>query len=542
CEKLSNDNDTFINFFVNYNRNDMRSWWGIAKEISIILNINLNNELLNESYKNYSTVEWGENTELSLKIKKKKENNSIKSNQKTLLKNIFSLIKSETGYHFIIKKFSDDDIIIKIMKSSSVLEEDFLLVLLRDKLKKIFNIFDFNLLTKKRYLKVIKEISITKNYIEKKIGAEIEDYKIVEFLKRLNFRFTKIKNSYLISIPHYRKDIKLKEDIIEEIGRLLNYNKIPNLMKLPINDFLDDELMSIGNYIRKNIAMYLASNGFQEVLTYSLVDKKSIIDDEYCLKILNPTSSEHNFYRNFIFPSHIKTFKLNSRNKIDNFLIFENSKIYFNENKIEPKPKYKELLSIFAACNAVNSKDLAEEKISLAWIKSIMDNISLILNLENPLKYESNTNSFLQKGSDIFFKEQKIGFLGELSKSLTENKNCLTCEIDLGTLIKEHISFSKKPKIYREFSKSQIIKRDISFFISKRIAMDDVTDLIRESFKEMFLFNLKIIDIYNKKDDLKKHSLCYSIEFLNSSNNQLINKKIKSVLKSLNDKFEIEER
>ena len=74
-----------------------------------------------------------------------------------------------------------------------------------------------------------KKIKLDYRYLVKLLGVKIERKEVKEILKRLGFQIIKEKHPILtVEVPTFRLDVSLQEDLIEEIGRIYGYEKIPS--------------------------------------------------------------------------------------------------------------------------------------------------------------------------------------------------------------------------------------------------------------------------------------------------------------------------
>ena len=128
-------------------------------------------------------------------------------------------------------------------------------------------------------------------------------------------------------VPSWRTDIHIKEDVIEEIGRLLGYDNIAPVLPLhgtaEKNDFLE---------LKTKIRNILSSFGANEVLTYSFVSSKLLekagLDTKNSYKIINSISPELQLVRQSIVPSLLDKAYMNQKLPVDKFAIFEINKVY----------------------------------------------------------------------------------------------------------------------------------------------------------------------------------------------------------------------
>ena len=96
---------------------------------------------------------------------------------------------------------------------------------------------------------------------------------ILQKLSNLGCKVVINENKLNVTPPSWRGDIKIKEDLIEEVARMYGYEKIsekPMQVKLLSRDTITSQSQSI----RKKIARLLVSRDFMELITWSFVDKK----------------------------------------------------------------------------------------------------------------------------------------------------------------------------------------------------------------------------------------------------------------------------
>jgi len=131
------------------------------------------------------------------------------------------------------------------------------------------------------------------------IGVNLDPVKIINILKSLNFQVKITKSVLTVTPPSYRAhDIRIPEDLIEEVARVYGYHNIPSVLitgSLP--DKPHDQTFSWEEKIKTSLK-YL---GFTESYTYSMVN-----DSPDGLKISNPLSSEWTQLRTGLTPSHLK--------------------------------------------------------------------------------------------------------------------------------------------------------------------------------------------------------------------------------------------
>lgn len=168
-------------------------------------------------------------------------------------------------------------------------------------------------------------------------GIEISPEQVEEYLTKLHFSVGPRQNpdnlQWEITIPYWRLDIKIQEDLIEEIARLYGYEKIPSQElqgKLP--EKIDQSLFESISKIQAD----LVKAGLTEVQTYSFYSTKVLEalgfyhDDnlKHLVKIANPISAETAYLRMDVWPNLIEAVDRNIRQGFKDIAIFEIGKVY----------------------------------------------------------------------------------------------------------------------------------------------------------------------------------------------------------------------
>lgn len=139
------------------------------------------------------------------------------------------------------------------------------------------------------------KIKLNHERLKNLLGIGIPPEEVKSLLERLNLK-TAIQQSnnltinYSVTIPTYRNDLQIEEDLIEEVARLYGYNNFPKTMlggaiptkKVPY--FVDRTAEKVAREI-------LVASGFTEIYTYSLVN------EEASLRVDNPVSREYEYLR-----------------------------------------------------------------------------------------------------------------------------------------------------------------------------------------------------------------------------------------------------
>lgn len=389
----------------------------------------------------------------------------------------------------------------------------------------------------------IRNIKVAHELIEKRFGTTIEQTRVLAILKRLQFPHQLVANQYIVEVPSFRVDVIIEEDLIEEIGKLFDYNQIEG--RLPtISSHFSNRQTNFKYELKKKISLYLNSWGYQELISYSLVENKVKHDTSF----IEVTSSGNSniVYRKSFLASHLKILSENLKQQNEALSFFEIGSIF---SKSADSVLEEELLFLLNAGLMLSSElhALREEK-DFYWLKGIVENILTIAGLENyRLVVAHQQYPGASQTSELWIGMDKVGFLGQVDPALltsnqVSNKNCFFAQLSIAKILE--LSYQQNEQNFSTISYLPVIKKDISFVIAKNIKIDGILSLIEENGGEFFR-GAKLFDKYQKHPQDSEHSLAFRLLFQGRTENLYnkdVEKQITKILNCLKKEFAIEER
>jgi len=168
-----------------------------------------------------------------------------------------------------------------------------------------------------------KIISISVDYINKRLGTDFSKDEIASVWKKLNFNYTEKDNSFEITIPFLRLDLVGAHDLVEEVVRILGYERIKAKMPEIKQEQTVNEVFSKTLLARSK----MLEDGYSEIMTYVFRDKGE-------LEVL-ASASDKNFLRTNISDGLKESIILNQKNlpllETDEIKVFEIGTV-FNKN------------------------------------------------------------------------------------------------------------------------------------------------------------------------------------------------------------------
>lgn len=170
-------------------------------------------------------------------------------------------------------------------------------------------------------------VSVTVAEINSLLGTEYSKDLIIKTLSNVDLMVTENGDELEVVAPYWRTDIHIKEDVIEEVGRLLGYDNIQPT--LPLHGTAEpNKMWGLKTQIRNTMRRL----GTNELLTYSFVSgrllEKAGQDPQNSYKIVNSISPELQYIRQSIVPSLLDKAYKNQKIPYDKFAIYEINKVY----------------------------------------------------------------------------------------------------------------------------------------------------------------------------------------------------------------------
>lgn len=367
-----------------------------------------------------------------------------------------------------------------------------------------------------------RNIEIAFQKINDVLGMEILKKDVLDVFRRLGFDvlingnksdFTEteenMKNveNIVVSVPRRRGDISIKEDLIEEVGRIYGVNNI--IGKLP------EMPMKAGNYDRVNrgIRNKLVDLGLNETLTYILVNDKEAKyftkDDTEIVRLSDPMTEERNTLRHSILPSLLKVYEYNKSRSNKDISVFEIGKAFYKKG--EEYGENNKVAALIAGnfYLGVDDKKQADFYILKGLIEELLDYLgyanrySLIIKEDKmPEEVHPGQSALISVNNDI------VGIMGRVHPTL-ENDNVFVFEIDLDKLLDKKVGKMK----YKEFSKFPSIKKDLAVVVDKDVTSEQIGIWIKKAAGSN-LSNIEVFDVYTGKGiEENKKSIAYSLTF-----------------------------
>lgn len=398
-----------------------------------------------------------------------------------------------------------------------------------------------------QYMPELEKIEFDLSLLSRYTGQEIAKDTVIKILQGLAIQVIDHGNYLYLTIPSYRHDLKIAQDIIEEIIRVYGYENIIAQELKPHNQsrILTSQQRRVNDSIRM-----MASRGYQELYSWSFMDSiyashfTTIVDE---LKLKNPISQDLDYMRPTILPNLLHAVAKNKARSIDNLQFFETGPIFgvVNDEIVES-----ECLS--AIRTGVSGRQDPHDQKRADDIYDLKADLEVVLGYYNlsmdKLLYKESPSCFHPyRSNSLYLGKTLLGHFGVIHPSLT-NELDIDGELLAFELILDNFPINKLKygfKGIKQFSAYQKVSRDFAFVMDKKHQVGDIMRNLKSVDKNL-IQDVSLFDVYeDAKIGEGKHSLAFNVS-MQSMDKTLddaeINKVCDQITRMMTVKFEAELR
>jgi len=299
-----------------------------------------------------------------------------------------------------------------------------------------------------------------------------------------------VSTVFLVSPPSHRFDLSIEADFIEEVARLHGYDHIDaqspqgELALLPSREALRPS---------KVIAQSLVQRDYQEVITYSFIDRdweKDFAANDHPVEVINPIASQMAVMRSSLIGGLVSVLSSNLKRRQERVRIFEIGRTFLHQDDVQTPYLQSKKLGVLAYGPLVPEQwGQAARMVDFFDVKADLE--VLVPHLE----YAAASHVALHPGrtSVLKSKGQVVGWLGELHPVLAKKYDLphapILLEIDLEVL--ERLDLPR----YAETSKFQAVRRDLAVVVDERQAVGEVLSVLKEH-APASMIDVGLFDVY----------------------------------------------
>ena len=358
-------------------------------------------------------------------------------------------------------------------------------------------------------------ILLTPAEVKRVVGVDYSLEQIVDTLNSLGFECRTNGQQVEAIPPYWRSDIRLDVDLIEEVARVVGYDKIPNTMlaeAIPPQD--PSPLFALKEKLRQG----LVGHGFQEIMTYSLTSLQqlgSISPDPETtppalLRVVNPMSVDQEYLRPTLRANLLATLASNRRHEESGIRLFELGRIYRpRPNDLPAEPEI--LCGIMNGPRAEKSWVGGDGLFDFYDAKGVFEALMEQIGLSAVFETGDDAGLHPSRQAAVVVDKTKVGVIGEIHPKVADAFEITgpvgLFEIDVASLL----PFMAGPRLYRPIPRFPGIIRDLALVVDAAVTHRQVMDIFRGF---PLISEVKLFDVYaGKQVGEGKKSMAYRLVY-----------------------------
>lgn len=404
----------------------------------------------------------------------------------------------------------------------------------------------------------ISEVSIDFDCerINSRLGTKLSEEKILSILKSLGFIIESLDEDgdFRAIVPSHRiSDVKVWEDLSEEVARIIGYDQIPST--LPIGDSTQGHQSELQDFIDK-IRGILTTLGMCEELSFGFTnpaafDKLQIPTDSYlrnAIPIMNPLTDDFPLVRTTLLGGILENAARNFSRKNEDVRLFEVAPVFIPKQlPITELPReIWKLAGILMGRRDPIAWNSSRDELDFFDAKGIVEDLLDRLSISS-YQVERGDHFALHPGKTAVFKKGReiIATVGEIHPNVLKafgiSKRAFLFEMDV-EILRKYIGKNFK---YEQLPKFPSIVRDIAMLVDENIPALEIEQTIAKNAGKLFR-EVTLFDLYQGKQvaDGKK-SLAFTIKFQSPDRtlkDEEVDEAFQNILAAVTKKFNAELR
>ncbi len=358
-------------------------------------------------------------------------------------------------------------------------------------------------------------VKTSADFINRRLGLDLKPAKIKKLLENVEFK-VEGGQELKITAPFWRTDIEIPEDIVEEVGRLYGYDKLP--VVLPARDLQPADKNRLLGF-KSRLRGILSAAGANEVLTYSFMHgsllEKAGQDPAQAYRIINALSPDLQYYRLSVSPSLLEKTYPNYRAGFKEFAIFELGKGH-NKQMKDPVdkglPMEFEMLSLAAASGLKSLKQngapFYQAKLLLDYLAGELGTYFTYKSILKEEPYAAAKPFDHQRSAQVWSADGKLplGMVGEYKQSVVSSLKLpkYTAGFEIG--INELMSAVPEHTAYRPLNRFPEVEQDFNLRSAASTSYAELTGFIEQNLTMLskargYEFRVQPLDIFQKSAD-----------------------------------------
>ncbi|NIG62503.1 MAG: phenylalanine--tRNA ligase subunit beta [Serratia symbiotica] len=342
-------------------------------------------------------------------------------------------------------------------------------------------------------------IQLHRKKLDRLLGHVVPSDQVSDILRRLGCQVTDQGDTWLAVPPSWRFDMKIEEDLVEEVVRVYGYNNIPDV---PVRGDLVMIKHPEADLTLERVKTLLVDHGFQEAITYSFVDPKVqalLHPGEEALILPSPISADMSVMRLSLYTGLLSAVVYNQNRQQTRLRLFESGLRFVPDTSANLGIRQDVMLAgVIAGYTYDKHWDLACKTVDFYDLKGELESVLELTGKLSEIQFWAVANPALHPGQSaaIYLYGECVGYIGmvhpELERKLDLNGRTLMFELQWDKVARRAVPQA------REISCFPANRRDIAVVVAENVAAADILAECKK-FGANQVVDVELFDVYRGK-------------------------------------------
>ena len=347
--------------------------------------------------------------------------------------------------------------------------------------------------TATEYLPESVPVTLRQERIRKVLGVSPDKDEVADILTRLGMTVTEQGADWQVQSPTYRFDIALEADLIEEVGRVYGYNRLPSVS---LQGALDIQPLIESDNTIDELCNVLVSRGYQEAVTYSFIDPQlqaRVNPGMMPVPLANPISTEMAEMRTSLWPGLLNAVQYNLHRQKSRLRFFEHGLRFYSQDDAIHQDMM--LAGVMIGSRLPEHWDGKNEPVDFYDIKVDVEALLTLTGNAKGFAFVAAEHPALHPGqsAQITTGEDAIGWMGRihplLAGQLDLNPDTFVFELEFAALESGRLAQ------FKPISRFPSIRRDLAVVVDDDLGVAELQAAVEQAAGEL-LQALLIFDVY----------------------------------------------
>ena len=333
----------------------------------------------------------------------------------------------------------------------------------------------------------------------KVIGMPVTQTQCLDVLERLGFEVVAGEGTLTVTPPSYRFDLRIEEDLIEEVVRMVGYRQLPDAPPLaPITARIRPEAERSPFTVRRA----MASLGYQETINFSFVEARwehELAGNLNPVKLLNPIACQMSVMRSSLLGSLLQILKFNLDRKTSRINVFELGRVFLrnpqsinSDTTVAGFDQPMRIAGLAYGQRSVLHWDQTEKSVDFFDIKGDVE--ALLAPLQAVFSPAVHPAMHPGRCASVCIAGRPVGFVGELHPQWCQGYDLphapVLFELELDAVLQRQVPS------FKLVSKFQSVERDIAVIVPDSVTHAALMAAVLEVDTYGFLKSATLFDVY----------------------------------------------